>query len=385
MTPRRRLFFFALVAALSALACKKVLGLSNEPGAYEAVDGAVAVADAATADRNVEVELPPGDAACSADRLRDPKNCGSCGHDCLGGACQSGRCQPTTMVSVNDTNITFAVRQGDVYAAEKDTIVRAGNGTTNATIVASGVGSMPSVIVLGETTLAWASYSVGLRGCSTKGCAAGSQISLASRAALGAGPLPGSTSLWPFVWLVDNKLQTYSGINGPTSFADGGTGEAQCTNFTANDTFAFFADALYAQIHTIKRGSGNVATIVKSTAVNYPCGLAARGKRLFWADIQSIWRAEVEADGALSHATALTGETTMPGTLDADDTYVYWANTAYDGAAILRCPIDGGCTKPESFVRLEYPARHIAVDGPYLYFSVAINGTAGTEIDRVVR
>ncbi len=29
----------------------------------------------------------------------DPKNCGACGHDCLGGACTAGACQPTTLVS----------------------------------------------------------------------------------------------------------------------------------------------------------------------------------------------------------------------------------------------------------------------------------------------
>jgi hypothetical protein len=37
-----------------------------------------------------------GAAACAAsdDHASDPKNCGACGHDCLGGACTNGRCQP---------------------------------------------------------------------------------------------------------------------------------------------------------------------------------------------------------------------------------------------------------------------------------------------------
>lgn len=385
MTSRSRLLCFAAMTALSTLACKKVLGLSGEPGAYEAQDGAVPV-DPEKKDAHIAIELPPdSDASCTADRLSDPQNCGSCGHDCRNGACQSGRCQPTTVVTVKDTNLTFAVRQGDVYAPEKDTIVRSGNGTTKFTVVQSGVGSFPSVIVLSDSMVAWASYSNGFLACPTKGCTAGSHVSNVGKPALGAGVLPGSTSAYPFVWLADSRLQTYSGLNGPTTFADGGAGEAQCTNFTANDTFAFFSDMLNAQIHTIKHGAGNTAAIVKSTPANYPCGIAARGSHLFWADLQSIWRADIEADGSLSRATALAKEATMPGTIDADDTYVYWASTASDAAAILRCPIDKGCTTPETFVRLEYPTRHIAVDGPYLYFSATINGTVGTEIDRVAR
>jgi len=45
---------------------------------------------------------PGGDAAIcepTGPHDADPKNCGACGHDCLGGACVGGRCQPVTLVS----------------------------------------------------------------------------------------------------------------------------------------------------------------------------------------------------------------------------------------------------------------------------------------------
>jgi hypothetical protein len=35
-----------------------------------------------------------GSDACSANLQTDQQNCGACGHDCLGGACQGGECQP---------------------------------------------------------------------------------------------------------------------------------------------------------------------------------------------------------------------------------------------------------------------------------------------------
>jgi hypothetical protein len=33
------------------------------------------------------------------DTTNDPHNCGQCGHDCLGGACAAGRCQPVVLAS----------------------------------------------------------------------------------------------------------------------------------------------------------------------------------------------------------------------------------------------------------------------------------------------
>ncbi len=50
--------------------------------------------DAATNDASVSGK----DASCAgADTQTDPKNCGSCGHDCLGGACNAGQCQAFTL------------------------------------------------------------------------------------------------------------------------------------------------------------------------------------------------------------------------------------------------------------------------------------------------
>ena len=39
------------------------------------------------------------DAGCAADASTDPKNCGGCGHDCIGGACMGGECQPVSLAT----------------------------------------------------------------------------------------------------------------------------------------------------------------------------------------------------------------------------------------------------------------------------------------------
>ncbi len=46
-----------------------------------------------------------------ADLLNDPTNCGACGHDCLGAACQGAMCQP----------IPLAINQGGTRAIALDT------------------------------------------------------------------------------------------------------------------------------------------------------------------------------------------------------------------------------------------------------------------------
>jgi len=39
-----------------------------------------------------------GDAGCAADVISDPNHCGACGHDCLGGNCNEGKCTPVAIV-----------------------------------------------------------------------------------------------------------------------------------------------------------------------------------------------------------------------------------------------------------------------------------------------
>ncbi|MGZ3428311.1 MAG: hypothetical protein ACXVCV_16775, partial [Polyangia bacterium] len=57
--------------------------------------------------------------ACSQSDLAvlasDPHNCGTCGHDCLGGACSGGHCQPMVVASLQDPPYGVAVDANNVY------------------------------------------------------------------------------------------------------------------------------------------------------------------------------------------------------------------------------------------------------------------------------
>lgn len=57
-------------------------------------------------------------ASCAAATLTDPKNCGRCDHDCLGGRCEDGTCTPGVLLEA--TRLTPSGRSftGDVRLAE---------------------------------------------------------------------------------------------------------------------------------------------------------------------------------------------------------------------------------------------------------------------------
>jgi hypothetical protein len=66
--------------------------------------------------------------AC-VDLMSDSKSCGECGHDCLGGSCAAGQCQPVMIaqyighpmiISVGDQAVYLTTDSGYVGRASKD-------------------------------------------------------------------------------------------------------------------------------------------------------------------------------------------------------------------------------------------------------------------------
>lgn len=93
---------------------------STEASPSPDVDAApVPAADGAMSD----VEAP---APCSPDLESDPKNCGRCGHDCLGGACAAGACQPVVLAYDQAGPRRIVLSDGYIYwySASAGTISR---------------------------------------------------------------------------------------------------------------------------------------------------------------------------------------------------------------------------------------------------------------------
>jgi hypothetical protein len=113
------------LAGAALVACGlSVIGTGETVGGPGSEAGAEAGGDATTSEQDGTAGLSDGglDGCPSANVLSDPRNCGACGHDCLGGACQGGACQPfrigmldasATSIAVNDAGVYWVVQNGN--------------------------------------------------------------------------------------------------------------------------------------------------------------------------------------------------------------------------------------------------------------------------------
>ncbi len=96
------------------------------------------------------VDAPSGvdaeDASCAADTTSDPANCGTCGHDCLGGKCTAGQCQPITLATTSGS-VGIAIDSTYVYWANTST-TSAGIYKINKTLTGPGT---PLAVETGAT------------------------------------------------------------------------------------------------------------------------------------------------------------------------------------------------------------------------------------------
>ncbi len=109
-------FAIAGAAVMCLGACSAILGLTD-PATDNSIDGGEAGAG--------DGGGGPGDGASEGtvrcgDTSGDSKNCGSCNHDCLGGECKAGVCQPVLMVD-DPSKIAplFMIKNGtDLYFSD---------------------------------------------------------------------------------------------------------------------------------------------------------------------------------------------------------------------------------------------------------------------------
>jgi len=55
------------------------------------------------------------DNGCETSTSNDAKNCGACGHDCLGGTCHDGSCQPVIIAAAQPLASSLTVDDENVY------------------------------------------------------------------------------------------------------------------------------------------------------------------------------------------------------------------------------------------------------------------------------
>jgi hypothetical protein len=399
---RSSLAGLCLVAALAvmATACALVVGLKDRELAA-AEDGGPGDALAGDAPEDTTTEASPdvtsdaraadgGDAAhttdasdagpdgsdrgCVADLDADTMNCGRCGHDCLGGACLAGSCQPVTIGTTTLDVLALAVDSTDVYWGTLSTIEKcpiSGCGAGVATLT-SGRPNYPNSVAVYGSTVYWAEPST-------------------------AGPDSVSVT-GTSVGTIDNAVNPYQVVIDPSHavlyWTDdaANTGLRYCTlptcaspntlgiGFTSGTTTAavngnavYIGNANTSSLYSCSFGNCSNPTDMNARVV--VAQLAADSKTVYIADDQTsghIWTCPVSGCSDAG-ATALTGTETFPSALGVDSANLYWTDK---GNAIRWCALPG-CASPQTLAPGN--VHGMAIDARAVYFG------AGQSVKRVAK
>jgi len=329
------------------------------------------------------------DGAC-IDSQSDPHNCGGCAHDCYGGGCVAGACQPATLASGQVSPFAIAVDPNYVYwtnSAASGSVVKMALDGGAFTTLASGQ-NYPGHIAVDTKNAYWAN---GVRGEADAGMGPNGTV---VAFALASGTI---TTLTTGLYSPDSVVA----VNGLVAWDDwgnwedasnagsvvvetlGGSPMTLATGQYAPTGLALSSTALYwcnqadtnpgdGVVFSLARplGSAPPATLasIPSSGMSSPMYVAIDTKNIYWTDFTT---------GAVM-ATPLSGgaETTLatgiaPYGIATDGISVYWSD--WGAGNIVRVTIDGGAIT--TLVSGQDNPLTIALDSTRVYWASYNRGT----------
>ena len=342
MSNRVRASVLALTAAGIAAAVACGGSASNDDGATARDGGAPPpVVDAAPGtDAAIAHDAAP---TCSPDVRTDPKNCGSCRHDCLGSPCLAGQCVPVVVAGSLDSPAAIALDATHVYwQSEKNGLVfrvaKAGGATeplTSAPVDSQAL-ARPQLYV--DAT---------------------------------------------HVYFTNNDKQAVQRV--PLA---GGPAETVVTLLNQVPTFTADADTIYvgagsfyaaATLYRTKKNAPQVSTAMGD--VFGLVSLAVDDTTLYWTEIEGVTAATSGSVRAISKtSTADAGAPTVLADKQGNPTsitvgaQVYWGNT--DTGAVKTVSKAGGAAV--SIAAAQFQPASIAIDAANIYWINLGNGKVMT-------
>lgn len=317
------------------------------------------------------------DKGCPPEVVRsDPKNCGACGHDCLGGACVEGACQPVVIGEGQGSASGLAVGREHVFWGDEAKVVwRARKDGSEAPVLVGGQGLAlePVSLAIDETHVYWATY-------------AKTPTGEVARAAIDDGPIEPLTTGWSqlsAVRIAQDDVFFLGAVDTTILVArvgkHGGSAEPRFMQASKNapDFGALVSDtgSVYfvtdAAILRLPMSEGD-AVVVHEDAFGGRVPLAVDETHVYWGFDGALQRKRKDGSGA-----AETLASAAVGSLAVDATHVYWLNlgaaTGAGTSSIQRIAKDGG--EPELLHFGVRGAGEIALDEDAVYFTVAGEGT----------
>lgn len=314
--------------------------------------------------------------------LDTKQNCGACGHDCEGGECKDGVCQPYTLAT-----LPFMTR-GSGLAVPGDGYVYFGNQDQwSVRRVIDGVPKQEpkDAALVAEVTYSVVSLLVDVDKVffTSAADAETTPVYVADKVGTGSAMLSGTYYL-PFGLSSDDQhLYVTDASNGcrVVRVPKGGTPATDvvhdpvgsCSAVAVDDTHVYATDATQGRVVRVAKGAigaGSSAPQVIADDVPEVSALAVDAAHVYFAGSLQLFRKLKDGGGKLGVLAVFPGAPEKrPQFLVPDGEYVYWAAPGFNGTgSIARVKNQTPAPAPEIIADGLYGARNLVVTPKALYW-----------------
>ncbi len=327
-------------------------------------------------------------ATCDADLASEPRNCGSCGHDCLRGDCQQGKCQPFMLSDAAGT-LSVTTSGGIVFWTESNPYRVVGAPTDGgAARISATFNTQVNFIAAYGGVVSIVDFWGRVYRCpaSLVNCDISPPIFVGTQEGGRAVAADDGGTYWAAQSITDagTSIRRFD-PNGDAGVVE--IGHMPTSHYVSalavDDTFVYWpSPSAPSQVwRTRKDGTGPAGGEVIASGLTNPYGVAVDGTRLYWADIVDGVRAMNKATDA-SVSLVSNRRTYL---LAIDPNNFYWTDTLPDGG-VFGCAFSGGCVATlRAYATGEsYPAA-IAVDDKSIFWTRFPPGGAAGGVMQVVK
>ena len=297
------------------------------------------------------------DPGCETPVLSDSKNCGACGHDCAGHACNNGECEPEVIYSdVNASPFGLALSDAAVFWTDSylDQVATAPKTGGSMTSIASS--SAPGGIAVDGNDVIWASdtdeavWKAPVTG--------GTKTKLADipSGAISAGLAVSGATLY---WLGGDTLRA-TPIAGGTTLTIAQADTPSSLSLVVDAGQAYWANPWNGDVVRAPLSGGAVSVLASAS---YPNDVDVDATNIYYGDDYGLWRV-AKAGGTPTQLVTASGVYNVA----TDGTWVFYT----DGSALYRVSASGGAAQTIHSVG---SVGQLRLDKGWVYWTDAMSGS----------